>query len=289
MTRIFDTGLAARRKLRALNGEAPAYFLLERVAEDLGERLAPVDRRFEQAVTIGAVTPHAGQALAMSGKVRSVRDIEHDPKAVPAAPTEIVDEEDLRLEAGSIDLAVSLLALHEVNDLPGILVQICRALRPDGLFLAAFAGHGTLGELRESLLAAETEITGGAAPRVYPFAEVRDAGALLQRAGFALPVADVETLTVRYASMFDLMRDLRGMGATNSLLERSRRPLRRDILVRAAEIYATRFADPDGRVRATFSIIWMSGWAPHESQQKPLARGSATVSLAQILKDESGV
>ena len=172
-----------------------------------------------------------------------------------------------------------------MNDIPGMLIQTRRALRPDGLFLGAMAGQGTLAELKESLLAAETELSGGASPRVIPFADVREAGALLQRAGFALPVADVDQLTVRYDSMFDLMRDLRGVGATNALVARSRKPATRAFFGRAAEIYAERFSDPDGRVRATFSIIWMSGWAPHASQQKPLKPGSAKTSLASALND----
>ena len=187
------------------------------------------------------------------------------------------------LEPESLDLAVSLLSLHEANDIPGMLIQIRRALRPDGLFLGAMAGGGTLAELRESLLAAETELFGGASPRVIPFTDVRDAGALLQRAGFALPVADVETVTVRYDTMFGLMQDLRAMGATNALADRAGGPVTRRLFARAAEIYAERFSDPDGRVRATFSIVWMSGWAPDASQQKPLKPGSATVSLTDIL------
>ena len=183
----------------------------------------------------------------------------------------------------SLDLAVSLLALQDVNDVPGLLIQIRRALRPDGLFLGALAGQGTLSELRDSLLAAETEIYGGASPRVSPFVDVRDAGALLQRAGFALPVADVETVTVRYDDMFALLRDLRAMGATNILADRARRPVSKRFFLRAAEIYAKRHADPDGRIRATFAFVWLSGWAPHASQQKPLKPGSAAMSLAEIL------
>jgi SAM-dependent methyltransferase len=192
----------------------------------------------------------------------------------------------LPLEPESIDLAVSLLTFQEVNDLPGMLIQIRRALRPDGLFLAALTGGGTLAELRESLLAAETELTGGAAPRIAPFVDVRDAGGLLQRAGLALPVADIETTTVRYATMFGLMADLRVMGATNSLAERSRRPATRRFFARAAQIYAERFADPDGRVRATFSTVWLSGWAPHASQPKALRPGSAQISLTKVLGNE---
>ena len=177
------------------------------------------------------------------------------------------------LEAESIGLAVSLLSLQDENDIPGMLIQIRRALRPDGLFLGVMAGAGTLGELRESLLAAEAELTGGATLRVAPFADVRELGALLQRAGFALPVADVDTVTVRYSSMFGLMADLKAMGASNALLDRSRKPASRALFARAAEIYAERFSDPDGRVRATFSLVWLSGWAPDASQQKPLKTG----------------
>src|SRR5262249_5614891 len=170
-----------------------------------------------------------------------------------------------------------------VNDLPGAFVQIRRVLKPDGLFVAALAGGDTLAELRQSFAAAEAEIEGGISPRVAPFADLRDMGALLQRAGFALPVTDVERITVRYASAFALMHDLRRMGATNALIERRRRVLRRATLMRMAEIYATRFADADGRIRATFEIVWLSGWAPHESQQKPLAPGTAQRRLADAL------
>jgi len=177
------------------------------------------------------------------------------------------------------------LSLQAMNDIPGMLVQIRRALRPDGLFLGAFAGAGTLFELRESLLAAETELYGGASPRVIPFTDVRDAGALLQRAGLALPVTDVETVAVRYDSLFGLLADLRAMGETSPLVDRSRRPGTRKLFARAAEIYAERFSDADGRVRASFSIVWMSGWAPDASQQKPLKPGSAKLSLKTILEN----
>jgi hypothetical protein len=170
-----------------------------------------------------------------------------------------------------------------VNDLPGTLIQIRRALRPDGLLLAALIGGGTLGELREAFAQAESEIEGGVSPRVAPFADVRELGALLQRAGFALPVVDSDRLTVRYRTLFALMRDLRRMGATNVLSQRRRVPLRRATLQRMADNYAARFADADGRLRATFEIVWLSGWAPHESQQKPLKPGSATQRLADAL------
>jgi len=178
---------------------------------------------------------------------------------------------------------VSALALQFVNDLPGVLVQIRRALKPDGLFLAALMGGETLTELRQSFAAAESEIEGGASPRVAPFADLRELGALLQRAGFALPVTDVDRVIVRYDSAFAVMHDLRRMGATNALLARRRVPLRRATLLRMAEIYAKRFADKDGRVRATFEIVWLSGWAPDPSQQQPLKPGSAKTRLADAL------
>jgi hypothetical protein len=184
---------------------------------------------------------------------------------------------------GSLELAISLLTLHETNDVPGALIQMKRALKPDGLMLAIMPGGETLKELRFALTQAETEIHGGASPRVLPFADVRAAGALLQRTGFALPVTDIETLIVRYDNVFGLMRDLRGMGAQNALRDRSRRPVGRRFFQRVAEIYAQNFSDADGRVRATFSFVSLSGWAPHDSQQKPLKPGSAKVSLADFL------
>jgi ubiquinone/menaquinone biosynthesis C-methylase UbiE len=193
------------------------------------------------------------------------------------------DIEALPFRDASPDLVVSALALQFVNDLPGTLVQVRRALKPDGLFLAALIGGDTLTELRQSFAAAEAEVEHGTSPRVAPFADVRALGALLQRAGFALPVADIDRLVVRYSSPFALMGDLRRMAATNILIERRRTALRRATLMRMAEIYAERFADADGRVRATFEIVWLSGWAPHESQQKPLAPGSAKRRLADAL------
>ena len=193
------------------------------------------------------------------------------------------DEEALPFRAASLGLVVSALALHFVNDLPGTLIQIRRALKPDGLFLAAMLGGDTLTELRQAFAEAEAEMEGGMSPRVAPFPDLRDLGALLQRAGFALPVSDVDRLTVRYGSVFSLMHDLRRMGATNALTERRRIPLRRKTLMQMAEIYARRFADADGRLRATFEIVWLSGWAPDESQQKPLPPGSAKMRLADAL------
>ncbi|MEA2855953.1 MAG: hypothetical protein QOH98_274 [Methylobacteriaceae bacterium] len=260
---------------------APANFLLDRVAADFEERLALVSRHFPRALDLGTPGPQIAELLRR----------EPDRFVVRAAPLResagrlavVADEEALPFAAESFDLVASALSLQWANDLPGGLVQIRRALDPDGLFLAALVGGQSLTELRTALTAAEAELTGGASPRVAPFADVRDLGGLLQRAGFALPVTDIEPVSVRYASMFELMQDLRAMGATNALAERSRKPLHRAVLLRAAEIYAARFADPDGRVRATFEIVWLSGWAPHESQQKPLAPGSARMRLSDAL------
>jgi SAM-dependent methyltransferase len=193
------------------------------------------------------------------------------------------DAEALPFAPARFDLAVSLLALQSINDLPGALVQIRRALKPDGLFLGALLGGSTLHELRAAFTQAEAELEGGASPRVAPFADVRDLGALLQRAGFALPVTDVEPAIVRYGDPVGLLRDLRAMGLTNALHDRRRTPLRRATLLRAMSIYAQRFSDADGRIRATFDILWLSGWAPHESQQKPLRPGSAQARLADAL------
>ena len=286
---VFD-----RRRQRAYRRRAatlgPSTFLIERVAEDLSDRLATVLRRFECAVDLGTPIDAVRRALAASGKVGTIiaaGALAGDPAVSRhrARETLVVaaDEEALPFRDASLDLVVSALALQFVNDLPGTLIQIRRALKPDGLLLAALAGGDTLTELRQAFAAAEAEIEDGISPRVVPFSDVRDMGGLLQRAGFALPVTDVDRVTVRYASPISLMHDLRRMGATNALLERSRRPLRRATLMRMMEIYAERFADRDGRIRATFEIVWLSGWAPHESQQKPLAPGSARQRLADVL------
>jgi SAM-dependent methyltransferase len=248
----------------------PATFLLEHVAEEFAERLSSVLRQFEIVADIGTLTNALRRALQKTGKIGRILET-------------AVDEELLPFADGALDLAVSALSLHHVNDLPGTLVQIRRALKPDGLFVAALLCGDTLTELRQAFAQAESEIEGGISPRVAPFADLRDLGTLLQRAGFALPVVDSDKLIVRYDSAFALMRDLRAMGATNVLTERRKTPLRRATLMRMAEIYAERFADPDGRIRATFEIGWMTGWSPHESQQKPLKPGSAAQRLADAL------
>ena len=227
---------------------------MARAAEDLADRLSLTKRRFPAALDIGSPTRATAAALAASGKTDAITSV-----------AQAVDpSEDFALPAGGADLAVSLLCLHVTNDLPGILAQIRRALKPGGLFLAAMIGGETLTELRQSLLSADAETSGGASPRVAPFADVKTMGALMQRAGFRLPVIDLDRVVARYDSLFGLLADLRAMGATNSLAERSRKPLRRATLLHAAQTYAETFADPDGRLRATFDIVWLSGWAPED-------------------------
>ncbi|MBD2747620.1 methyltransferase domain-containing protein [Microvirga sp. BT688] len=281
---VFDRPLVRRRLARAVR-QGYADFLLVRAVEDLEERLTTVLREFPLALDVGTPTPAAADALRRSGRAETV--IRLSP--VPEPGSILGDEERLPFSGERFDLAVSLLSLHSVNDLPGSLIQIRRALKPDGLFVGALLGGSTLTELRQSLTQAEAEVEGGVSPRVAPFADLREIGGLLQRAGFALPVTDSDIVRVRYANAFALMRDLRQMGLTNALNDRRRTPLRRATLIRAAEIYAERFSEPDGRISATFEIVWLSGWTPHESQQKPLRPGSAKVRLADALGVKEGV
>jgi SAM-dependent methyltransferase len=278
---IFDRALLRTRRARARRLGAET-FLLDRVADDLEVRLSAVLRKFDFAADIGTptgavrqkLTGHIGRIVAVAPLL--ARDHEKDSRV-------IADEEMLPFRDSSLDLVVSALALQFVNDLPGTLIQIRRALKPDGLFLGALIGGESLIELRAAFAEAEAEVEGGASPRVAPFADLSDLGALLQRAGFALPVTDIDRVTVRYESPLALMHDLRRMGAGNVLIERRRKPLRRATLRRLFEIYAERFSDPDGRVRATLEIVWLSGWAPHETQQQPLKPGSARTRLADAL------
>jgi SAM-dependent methyltransferase len=274
---IFDRNLLRARQKRA-GALGPATFLLDRVVEEMGERLSVVLRQFERAADLGTPTDALRRVLAAGGKTGSIVAATSE-----GAAETIVDDEASSFADASLDLVVSALALQFVNDLPGTLIQIRRALKPDGLLLTAMIGGESLNELRDAFAEAESEIEGGISPRVSPFADIRDLGALLQRAGFALPVIDSDRLTVRYDNPLALMRDLRAMGATNILTERRRTPLKRATLRKVLEIYARRFADADGRLRATFEIVWLTGWAPHESQQKPLKPGSATQRLADAL------
>lgn len=277
---LFDPVKAEMADKRAIRIGAET-FLLGRAAEDLIERVAPVLRNFIHPLDFGTPSSAFGRALETCGKVQSPR-IQTLTMISARLP-------DAGLAPEAHDLIVSGMMMHRINDLPGLLIQLRRALKPDGLMIAAFPGGDTLIELRDVLMRAESEIRSAAGLRVFPMIDVRAAGQLLQRAGFALPVADSEKVNVRYADLFALIRDLRAMGASAVPLVRPGQPnLTRSILLRAAELYRERYADADGRIRATFETIWISGWAPHESQQKPLRPGSAKTRLADALRAIEG-
>lgn len=283
---VFDRRRLAEHRRKAIIRAVPgADFLVDLAAEEIAQRLQTLSRRFATAVAIGGPTDALARAVAESGKAdRVIRaDLFAAGPAGRYPPELVIDDERVPFGPESVDLVVTGLGLQWVNDLPGALIQIRRALRPDGLLLASFVGGDSLTELRQSFLAAESEIRRGATPRVAPFADLRDIGALLQRAGFALPVTDLDRLTLRYASPFHLMKELKAMGAGNALTERSRAMTSPVLLQRAAEIYAENWSDPDGRIRATVVLLSASGWAPHESQQKPLRPGTARTRLADAL------
>ncbi len=284
----FDRALHRRRLDRAAKGFGAVGFLKTRAALDAVERLEAILREFPVAVDIGSRDGAFGRALSVSEAASKVgllveTDLSATMLAGRGTARIAADEEMLPFADNSLDLVVSTLALHWTNDVVGALVQIRRALKPDGLFIGALLGGATLTELRQVLLEAEAQVTGGAAPRVSPFADASDAAGLLQRAGFALPVADVDRVTVRYPHLFALLADLRAMGETNAPAERAGRPLRRAVLERAAQLYAERFAGSDGKITATFEILILTGWAPHERQQKPLPRGSGKTHLGDAL------
>ncbi|MEI9891012.1 MAG: methyltransferase domain-containing protein, partial [Caulobacteraceae bacterium] len=286
--RLFDRDLHRRRLDRAAPGYGAADFLKARAAADAVERLEVIMRDFPVAVDLGARNGAFAMALSESpAKAKIGALIEADLSLAMlggrAGPRVQADEERLPFADESLNLVVSLLALHWTNDIVGALIQARRALKPDGLFLGAILGGGTLAELRQCLTQAEAELTNGAGLRVSPFADVLDAAALLQRAGFALPVADLDRVTVRYASALELIRDVRAMGESNVLTDRARRPLTRPVLARATQIYHEKFSESDGRVRATFDIVTLTGWAPHPDQQQPLRPGSAKMRLADAL------
>jgi SAM-dependent methyltransferase len=283
--RLFDRRAVRRHRDRAAPTIGRHDFLFAEIAERLADRLTDINRSWPLAVDLGC---HAGTLARILGRRGGIeRLVQCDLSPAMARRTGgvavVADEEALPFAPGSLDAVLSVLSLHWVNDLPGALVQIRRALKPDGLFLAALLGGESLGELREALIEAELAEEGGASPRVSPMADLRDGAGLLQRAGFALPVGDSDRIQVTYPDALALMRELRGMGETNALAERRRQPLRRATLARAAEIYARRFSETDGRVRATFEVIYLTGWAPHETQQRPLRPGSASTRLAAAL------
>jgi SAM-dependent methyltransferase len=282
---LFDRKLLRGRRARFAHEIEARKFLLAHVAREIAERVEVMLRPFPLALDLGAYHGLLGRRLA---ELKSVGEMVYAESvfvfaALCPRPSLVCDEDLLPLKDASLNLIVSGLALHRVDDLPGALIQIRRALRPDGLFMAALLGARALIELRQALLEAEAETEGGASPRVSPFADVRDYGALLQRAGFALPVADAETLKVIYPSPRELMREVRALGGGNVLLARSKAPLSRRTLERTEAIYRERHSMPDGRVSATFEIVYLSGWAPDASQQKPLKPGSAAHRLADAL------
>lgn len=288
--RIFDRRAVRAHRDRAANTLDEHAFLIEEVAERLADRLLDVRRRFPVALDLGCHTGQLGRILAGRGGVETLVqcDLSEAMARRAGGLALAADEEFLPFAPGSFDLVLSCLSLHWVNDLPGALLQIRRALKPDGLFLGAMLGGETLAELRQSLMEAELAEEGGVGPRVSPFADVRDAGGLLQRAGLALPVADLDTITVRYENPLRLLADLRGMGEGNAVLERRKGFSRRATLMRALAHYQDQFAGADGRVPATFQVVTLTGWAPHESQQQPLAPGSGRVSLANVLRKDEG-
>ncbi len=282
---IFNRQVVRQHRDRAAAGLSEFDFLISEVADMLADRLSDIRRSFPMALDVGCHTGQIGNLLAGRGDIETL--IQCDLSEQMAKRTNglklVADEEFLPIADGVLDLAISCLSLHWVNDLPGALIQLRRALKPDGLFLGALFGGETLKELRQALVAAESEVEGGARPRISPFADVRDGGALLQRAGFALPVADTDVLTVSYENPLKLMRDLRGMGEQMATHNRHKSFTRRTTLFRAAEIYQEMFGDADGRVPATFEVITMTAWSPAPNQQQPLTRGSGQVNLADVL------
>ena len=285
---VFDRRAVARHRARAAKSLHDHDFLLREGAAGLAGRLADMSRSFALAVEVGCRSGALARALTDEARTRS--GIASLFQGAPGSyavdvsgPAFAADDEALPFAEASLDLVFSNLSLHWTNDLPGALSQIRRALRPDGLFLGAMLGGETLIEMRRAFEIAEIEIEGGVSPRVSPFVDVRGAGGLLQRAGFALPVADVDTLRVTYSDIFSLAHDLRGMGEANAVAARRTNFLRRGTLMRAGEAYRDQFADDDGRLFATFQIVYLAGWAPHESQQKPLRPGSARSRLADAL------
>lgn len=269
--RLFDPAQLARNLRRRPTRES---FVRDLVFDDLADRLGAHMRNFADAVLIAPDADLLPNQVATASGTVQFRKVEA-----------FAGEDDFpALPEGNFDLIVSLLHLQAVNDVPGHMARLRARLRPDGLLLVAMIGGESLSELREAFLAADLAVAGGASARVAPMAQVRDAGALLQRAGFALPVADVETHRVRYANAFALMAELKTLGAANPLADRPRRFATRNLLAQAAAAYQEASADSDGRVRATLEVIWLAGWVPHESQQKPLRPGSAKVSLGELLK-----
>ncbi|KCZ50555.1 hypothetical protein HY29_07265 [Hyphomonas beringensis] len=287
--RLFDRARVARNRDRAAANYPDYAFLKARVSRDIAERLEDTSHEFPHALELGAHDGQLSRMLMETGKIAQIEAADVSPKMVErmkanGLTARQMDEEMLEVEPASLDLIVSALSLHWVNDLPGTLIQIRKALKPDGLFLGALFGAGTLAELRACLMEAETELKGGIAPRISPLPGLQDLAALMQRAGFTLPVVDRETVTVRYASPLKLLEDLKGMGERAAFMPGTGRPLPRSVLMRTLELYLETYRDLDGKVRASFEIVHLSGWAPADSQPKPLRPGSAKASLADAVR-----
>lgn len=279
---IFDKKQTRRNRTRAMLNDEKADFLLRWTANELQDRLDLIRKKFDRILQIGGATPKIyDHALVMD----DVMDVVMDDIAIPHSSL-LGDAEYLPFCPNAFDLIISSFSLHHLNDLPGALIQINQSLKPDGLLIGAFLGGDTLKEFKECIQTAELEITGGLAPRTHPMIDIKQMGALMQRAGYALPVIDSEILTVEYQDIYALMRDLRNMGENNALNQRHQKFTSRNIFARADAIYTDRFTNGNGRIDATFEIIFISGWKPHESQQKPLKPGSAENSLFDILNKE---
>ncbi len=290
---VFDRDILKLRRDRAATRAQDYNFLFAETAERLADRLDDTTRTFPMAVDLGCHSGELGPIIGNRGGIETLyqSDIStgyaRNAQANNGKTTLVADEEFLPFAEGSLDLILSNLSLHWVNDLPGMLLQARRALKPDGLLLACMLGGDTLRDLREALMAAEAEEEGGVSPRVSPFVDVKDAGALLQRSGFALPVVDADDITIDYPDALKLMRDLSGMGESNLIAKRSKKFTKRSTLARAAAIYHERHAREDGRIHAKFQVIYLTAWAPDESQPKPLRRGSGQVSLVDFLGDDA--
>ena len=283
--KLFDRDLLRQRRDRAAAGFADFSFLKEEVSVRLVERLSEIKRSFPVVADLGCHSGSLGRLLTAELQPERLLSMDLSAAMVGQAlgARLVASEEILPLKPASFDLITSAASLHWVNDLPGTLSQIYQALKPDGLFLAALIGGETLRELRHCLMEGELAVTGGASPRISPFIDVQAGGALLQRAGFTLPVADIERIEIDYSSPLKLLGDLRAMGETNVLTERHKTPLRRAVLMKAMALYQEKFGNGEGRVPATFDILWLTGWHPHESQQKPLKPGSGKISLTEAL------
>lgn len=290
---VFDRDILKLRRDRAAAKAQDYNFLFAETAERLADRLDDTTRNFPMAVDLGCHSGELGQIIGARGGIETLYQTDISARYAKTARarngkgTLVADEEFLPFAEGSLDLVISNLSLHWVNDLPGMLLQARRSLKPDGLFLACMLGGETLKDLREALMTAEAEEEGGVSPRVSPFVDVKDAGALLQRSGFALPVVDADDIYIDYPDALKLMRDLSGMGESNLITKRSKKFTKRSTLARAAAIYHERHARSDGRIMAKFQVIYLTAWAPDASQPKPLRRGSGQVSLVDFLGDDA--